>query len=234
MKREFYYQDDRSNKFWSIEQTGNEIVTANCNVGAKPREIRKQFDDEGVAKRAVEKQVTSKLRKGYLEGSVPDYEKPDWEAMTMSDEVFWRIIGLFNWSRTDDDTITGPAVKALATMDDNAIFKFDDILSVKLRELDTRAHCNACYAGELNPDNGEISADDFLYSRCVVVANGREFFIFIRKEPVKMPQDMEFEQILTLAESAFEKKSGKSYGHVSPVSYESFQNETGWGFKADS
>ncbi|MCB1628568.1 MAG: WGR domain-containing protein [Xanthomonadales bacterium] len=43
MRREFYLQDDQSNKFWTIEVQGAEIVTTNGRVGSKPRETRKCF-----------------------------------------------------------------------------------------------------------------------------------------------------------------------------------------------
>lgn len=149
----------------------------------------------------------------------------------MDESTFWDIIELFDWDKTgDDDAVLEPACDALAALDEDAIFRFDDILSEKLHSLDTREHCRACYAGELDPDDGDdyISADDFLYSRCVVVANGRDLYASVLADPANMPQEMEFEALLSLPQSAFERKTGKSYEHVSPVSYESFQNVTGW------
>ena len=91
-------------------------------------------------------------------------------------------------------------------------------------------HCRACYAGELDPDNGDdyISADDFLYIRCVVVANGQEFYASVVEDPRRMPQGLEFEALLSIPDAAFEKKTGEPYEHVPPVSYESFQNSVGW------
>lgn len=64
MKRQFYLQDDRSNKFWTIELLGNICVTTHGRVGAKPRETRKQFGDEDEARLESEKQIAAKLRKG--------------------------------------------------------------------------------------------------------------------------------------------------------------------------
>jgi hypothetical protein len=155
----------------------------------------------------------------------------------MDETKFWEIIALFNWDACgDDDAVLEPAREALAAMDDEAIYKFDDVLSEKLHALDTREHCRACYAGELNPDDGDdyISADDFLYSRCVVVANGREFYESVLADPTKMPQDMEFEALLSLPLSAFEEKTDQPYEHVPPVSYESFQNAAGWAATPDT
>lgn len=78
MKREFFLQDDRSNKFWTIEVVGTEIVTTNGRIGAKPQETRDAYPSLDAAKLAVEKEVLSKRRKGYIEGSlvnVPPYAK---------------------------------------------------------------------------------------------------------------------------------------------------------------
>ena len=149
----------------------------------------------------------------------------------MNESTFWDIIELFDWDRTgDDDAVLEPAVQALAALDQDAIFGFDDILSEKLHALDTREHCRACYAGELDPDDGDdyISADDFLYSRCVVVANGRDYYASVLADPTNMPQDMEFESLLSLPALAYERKTGKEYEHIPPVSYESFKNSAGW------
>ena len=45
MKREFHLQDDRSNKFWTIEVVGNDVVTTHGRIGAKPRETRKAWPE---------------------------------------------------------------------------------------------------------------------------------------------------------------------------------------------
>ena len=149
----------------------------------------------------------------------------------MNETTFWDIIECFDWDKTgDDDAVLEPACAALALRDEESIFKFDDILANKLHSLDTREHCRACYAGELDPDNGDdyISADDFLYARCAVVANGRDFYAAVLADPGKFPQQVEFEALLSLPDAAYERKTGKSYEHVSPISYESFENSAGW------
>jgi hypothetical protein len=149
----------------------------------------------------------------------------------MNEHTFWEIIQLFDWDQAgDDDAVLEPAVQALSALDHDSIFRFDNILSEKLHALDTRTHCRACYMGKLDPDDGDdyISADDFLYSRCVVVANGRDFYASVLTDPTKMPREMEFESLLSLPRSAYERKTGEEYEHLPPVSYESFQNAAGW------
>jgi predicted DNA-binding WGR domain protein len=75
-KREFYLQDDQSNKYWTIDVVGNEVVTTNGRIGAKPRETRTAFASAEQAAREAEKEILGKRRKGYLEGelaAVPGY-----------------------------------------------------------------------------------------------------------------------------------------------------------------
>lgn len=65
MKREFYYQDDRSNKFWTIERLGKSLVTAHGRIGSKGREPRRQFEtSSNVAgwRNAIEQQPPSQSR----------------------------------------------------------------------------------------------------------------------------------------------------------------------------
>ena len=149
----------------------------------------------------------------------------------MTELEFWQILSLFDWNKTgDDDAVLEPACSALAKKAPDEIIHFEEILAEKLYAIDTRRHCKACYAGELDPDNGDdyISADDFLYQRCVVVANGREFYYDVRDNPGAFPQGMEFEALLSLGSNAFERATGNEFEHCTAVSYESFQNHDGW------
>lgn len=78
MRREFYLQDSTSNKFWTIEVAGHVVTTTNGRVGSKPRETRTEHPDPEKARRAAEKEINAKLRKGYDEGSlasIPTYCK---------------------------------------------------------------------------------------------------------------------------------------------------------------
>jgi len=228
MKREFYFQDDRSNKFWTIELLDCKIVSSNGRVGASPRETHKTFENKADAKREFEKQIAAKLRAGYLEGIAPPYLEPDWSSMTMSDEVFWRIIALFNWKKSgDDEAVVEPAVKALAQMAPENIKAFEDILAAKLYALDTEAHAREIGDEAYQPGK-HFSSDWFLYERCCVVANGSAFYESVLSEPKKMPKDTEFETILRIASLAYERSTGEEIDHTSPVSYETFANKLGW------
>lgn len=228
MRREFALQDDTSDKFWTIERSGSSCVTTHGRMGAKPRETRKEFASEDEAERELERQVAAKLAKGYVEvelSRVTKRGKTAWSGLEMNEDVFWRIIGLFDWKKTgDDEAVLERAVAALSQMSERDIRRFADILAEKLHALDTEAHARG--AG-LDPD--ELSVDEFLYVRCVVVANGHDTYEHMLADPDDMPEDLEFEAILSLAEQAYERKTGDELEHVSPVSYETFANAAGWG-----
>ena len=64
------------------------------------------------------------------------------------------------------------------------VYQFQDTLSKKLWNLDTRAH-----AAVFMPEEEEeeyLSVNDFLYARCGVVANGREYYEQVIKTPAAL------------------------------------------------
>jgi len=121
-------------------------------------------------------------------------------------------------------------MRTLSTMLPADIAAFEQILATKLYALDTREHARWCYRGQSDPDNGDdyISSDDFLYSRCVVVANGRGFFEDVLADPSKFPAAMEFESLLYLARHAYRQRTGHPLDVEHGVSWESFSNTDGW------
>jgi hypothetical protein len=142
-----------------------------------------------------------------------------------SEDDFWRIIDKINWSKQGSEQKIAPAVKALARMPVVAICLFADKLSEKLYQLDTRAHAATYAANE--PDNF-ISADDFLYARCAVIAEGKAYFQEVLNDPAKMPEDIIFEPLLYLADDAFEIKMNIPFNYRPTYSYETQSNKPGW------
>lgn len=145
---------------------------------------------------------------------------------------FWHVIGTFDWSQEgDDEAVIAPAVAALADRSEEEIQAFSDLLAGFLYALDTREHARYGFLGEADPDNGDdyISADAFLYLRCVVVANGREFYEAVLADPTRMPKgDLEFESLLSVDSEAYLAKTGEDYDYLAEPSYESFSNAEGW------
>ncbi len=221
--RRFEFKDGKSNKFWAVAVDGSKFTMHYGRIGTEGKTQTKSAASPGDANRAVEKLVSEKLDKGYVEVAA--------EKTTMNEAVFWELISKFNWKKLgDDDEVMAPASKALARMAVKELYAFDDILAAKLYALDTREVARGVYRGQLNPDDGDdyISADDFLYVRCVIVANGKKFYESVLADPMTAPQDVEFESLLYLVQSAFEAKTGDEYEHSPELSWESFSNTEGW------
>ncbi len=147
----------------------------------------------------------------------------------MQEREFWELIGKLDWDESgDDDAVIEPAVASLAKRSVADIFEFEEILARKLNQLDTKAHAKEIGEGAYVNDEEFFSADGFLYSRCVVVANGEELFEHVLNNPKAFPKDMEFEAILGIAQEAYERKTGSEWEYISSTDYETFSNERGW------
>jgi uncharacterized protein DUF4240 len=148
----------------------------------------------------------------------------------MSDEQFWDLISRLDWSRAgDDEAVIEPVIAIVAAMGANAASAFEDVLAQKLYELDTREHArNIGEYAFVDGENDLFSVDWFLYARCVVVANGRAFFTKVLRNPELFPKDMDFEALLAIAPQAYERVTGQPFDHLTPVSYETFSNRSGW------
>ncbi len=103
-------------------------------------------------------------------------------------------------------------------------------MSEKLHRLDGEQF--ARHIGENAYGKGNyFSADIFLYARCCVVANGRLLYEHILQHPEDMPKDLEFEPLLSIADEAYRKKTGKHLEHLPAFNYETGFNSQGWGEK---
>ena len=142
-------------------------------------------------------------------------------AHILSDEQFWHIISLLDWSKTgNDEAVVAPVIAHLSSLSPSFIYQFEDKLSEKLYQLDTRSHAAAL------PD--PFSVDDFLYTRCAVVANGEAAFQTVLNDPTQMPTDVDFEPLLYLASDAYSLKTGKSFIYTPTFSVETYANKEGW------
>ena len=152
-------------------------------------------------------------------------------GQTMTEEVFWDIIGMLDWEKEgDDDAVLEPAINFLSDFPIPEISRFQDLLSEKLHQLDGEQYARhigeSAYGGHRH-----FSADGFLYARCCAVANGRLFYQHVIGHSEDMPKDLEFEALLRLADSACVKKTGKHLEHIPAFNYETGFNSQGWGEK---
>jgi predicted DNA-binding WGR domain protein len=232
MKRVFINQTGDSNKFWAIEQFDEKYSVQWGKIGTDGRSNEKEFFTIDECSKEVEKLIKEKISKGYTETNdltnIPVKQISEYKPM--DEELFWEIISIFNWKRTgDDDAVLRPALKKLVSMTVDDIKQFADILATKLYELD-----GLIYASNIGPDsykeeNKHFSTDYFLYVRCCVVANGKDFFNHVLTNPTSMPKEMDFEALLYLADEAYNKKL-KTEGEFieTKLSFETFSNTGKW------
>lgn len=143
----------------------------------------------------------------------------------LSEEQFWGIIDLLDWNKKNRDEIVAPAVVALSQMPVSNVYLFKDKLSEKLYHLDTRAHAKGYMEKQ---EDDYFSVDDFLYVRCGVVAEGKAYYQSILNNPAEMPGDIDFEHLLSLADEAYEMKTGKPFDYFPIFNYETRSNAEGW------
>lgn len=146
----------------------------------------------------------------------------------LSEDQFWQLIGLLDWTREgDNDAVIEPVVKALERLSIRHIYEFDDILSHKLFLLDGADFARQTGENAWRPGQ-YFSVDAFLYARCCAVANGREFFHNLLQDPTLMPTDLDFGPLLRIAEEAYVRKTGRPYTYVPAFPVETYSNEAGW------
>ncbi len=173
-------------------------------------------------------EVIRDLQEKYPEAEIELTVRRGSTLKRLSEAVFWEIIGLLDWAETgDDDAVLKPAIVRLAGLPVGFIYQFADLLAEKLYALDTRRHAEQM--GESAYKNEEhFSVDEFLYTRCAVVANGQAYYETVLYDPMQMPKDLDFESLLNLSADAYEIKTGKEFNYVATYSYETFSNRKGW------
>ena len=140
---------------------------------------------------------------------------------------FWNALEMLDWAQEEDDEkVVEPLIAFLADRPISHIYRFSDILAEKLWHLDTYPHAKVFLDDP--EEEGYLSVDDFLYTRCAVVANGKEYYEKILKNPQLMPPDLTFEPLLYITLKAYKRKTGKNFTAVSAYNYETYSNKKGW------
>ena len=165
-----------------------------------------------------------KERFGNAKVEIRVHDIPDAAGM-LGEADFWALIDQLDWKQSDQEQIIEPLVSTLSNMSMANVYQFQDTLSEKLWNLDTRAHA-AVFMPEEEDDY--LSVDDFLYARCGVVANGREYYEQVIKTPAAMPTDITFSPLLRVAKKAYERKTGKKMIIAPAFNYETYSNHEGW------
>lgn len=145
----------------------------------------------------------------------------------MDEAGFWEIMNLLDWEKEgEDDDVLLPVIERLVALDDSAIFAFDDIMARLLYDIDGRAWAEDIYG---NLDN--VSSDDFLYTRCVALVNGKDYYEAIKNRAETLDADLEFEAILYAPPIAWAVKHDadvEGYPHETKYSFETGSNVAKW------
>ncbi len=132
---------------------------------------------------------------------------------------FWAVMELCDWTyEGDDDKVLRPVIQYLAQQEDGKIFQFDDLMSELLYGLDTKKLAAQCEEAE-----PLMSDDSFLYSRCVALINGPDYYEKARQGMAKEIWSMEFEALLYVPARAWalkHKMREEDYPHTAPLSDE--------------
>lgn len=144
----------------------------------------------------------------------------------MADDEFWSCIALLDWGSEDADDVVEPLVAHLASLSPERIAAFDATLCIKLFELDhedlARAIGDAAFGGPM------FSPDHFLDVRCAVVANGRAYHERVVSRAAPMPDEVEFEELASVAHRAYERATNDEVVFVTSIDASTFANVDGW------
>ena len=121
----------------------------------------------------------------------------------MKKNDFWNLLNLLEWKyEGDDEQETKPVMRALARMDEEEIFAFNDIAKKLIADLEKEK------AGRLAAEaSGFVSEEELRKILCVAIVNGRKYYEDVRKGKSRLNPDLEFGSILTVAEKAWAVKA---------------------------
>jgi Protein of unknown function (DUF4240) len=145
----------------------------------------------------------------------------------LSDTQFWQIIGLLDWSKTENEAIIAPVIAHLIELPVSFIYQFEDKIADKLFRLDAKILAENI-GDEAYTVDKYFSVDNFLYARCCVVANGKQFYDSVLTNPTLMPKDLTFETLLSIASDAYLLKTGRKFQYVSTIPIETYANKALW------
>ncbi|MBD7937123.1 DUF4240 domain-containing protein [Cytobacillus sp. Sa5YUA1] len=238
LQNRFFYNNDKA-LIWVEGKKPNEVVYIG-NIPVSGKIICSSFGGKwdksvGIAvflewlweydRENFEKEIQEEEKRINVE-----YKKSQEPKKMMKDETFWTIISLLNFNdENDEEEILEPAVHTLAKMSVKDIKEFEEALAYKLYLLDTKEHAKNIGEYSYDEENQNyFSPDLFLYFRCSVITEGKEFFEITIKNPQNMSQDNSFEPLLSLASEAYTRRTGKEFEYITGCDIESFSNIEGW------
>lgn len=125
------------------------------------------------------------------------------------------------WGRQGDTSLLQ---EHLSRSNPDFVLAFFETLSQKAHKLDTRRHYRSfAFMHDLS--------DSFLYARLAVIGSGQERYVKVLNSPSSFPGRWRFEgleDLLYVADMAYESLTGLPFEREARVSIESFSNGPGW------
>lgn len=179
---------------------------------------------------AFNDQVLNSLKSKYPDAVIKVEVAAGTNISRMDETNFWEVIDCLDWHQKDRKQILQPAVERLSRYPIEEIYAFHNLLAQKLYALDGRQFAVRLGSNRyLDNEDRYFSVDDFLYSRCGVVARGKDYYNLVLQNPGRMPKEFTFEPLLSLPRKAYQLKTGLTdYNHITDVWYETFSNPDGW------
>ncbi len=192
MKRKFINQENSSNKFWSVEIRDKSQIITFGKVNTQGRQTLKKFDTLQECINDTEKLILQKEKKGYLE--IIDSEVfPNKEELLLEQQeenFFWEIIKKSNkkqgakWEKYDVGDHIDCLRELLSRKGKQKLVVFQKVLLKSLQRLYTAqiAEFSIILRNDYKNENGSIifndyiSGDGFIYFRCWLILQGKEFF----------------------------------------------------------
>ncbi len=192
MKRNFINQNEFSDKFWNIEIEGKTQTVRFGKIGTAGRETIKDFASEEECIKDSDKLIAQKLKKGYVE--IKENEAIPQKIELSEDEkreiYFWDAIEKSNkhknahWSEYDVEEHLENLTEYLSKFGKERLISFERTMQEKLSALYTAeiAELSIILENPFKEENGiysfdgYVSDDGFIYFRCWLLLQGREFF----------------------------------------------------------
>lgn len=151
------------------------------------------------------------------------------ERQRFSEQDFWNLLAQLDWSKLgNDDAVIEPVVSSLSSYCEAEICIFLDVMSEKLHGLDAEKFARHIGRNSYKGKDRNFSRQWFLGARCCVIANGHDYYEEVLADPSQMPQDLEFEALLSIPAKAYERKVGGKFKYKPKLGYETFANKSGW------
>ena len=163
------------------------------------------------------------------QNTVTQLQEREKEVETMmSEDTFWKVFLLMDWSKKEDQEIIEPVVRYLTSKGVYDIRNFAELLHEKLYMLDTKEHAANMGKNSYSDQSKIFSVENFLARRCLIVARGKILYEEILNDPFKMPSSNGFMALLDIIPQAYYRKVGKPFIYKTQYSFETFANREAW------